>query len=174
VWKSFTQAAPPFRQSGFTIVDFLSAADQGNNHCPLRVPVHDGQDDFRLRQLRAGLLGVMGRIPCPLRFVEDNHVLGGRLVRLGERIADEGVDVLDEGARRSLASANRGIMALATRLYVDTATQRVKRGAGGKSGGSARRLSDVIEQFDLTWDLYAAAVEELVAVMPREFERFLR
>jgi hypothetical protein len=87
---------------------------------------------------------------------------------------DKPGDVVEQLASRQELITNRGIMALATRLYVDTATQRVKRGAGGKSGGSARRLSDVIEQFDLTWDLYAAAGEELAGLMPKEFERFLR
>ena len=64
-------------------------------------------------------------------------------------------------------------MELATRLYVDTENLRPKRGAGGKGGGSARRLSDIMEQFDLTWDLYAASGEELATVMPKEFSRFL-
>lgn len=56
---------------------------------------------------------------------------------------------------------------------VDAFTQRIKRGGGGKAGGSARRLSDVLEQFDLTWDLFAATVGESVAVMPKEFAQFL-
>ena len=83
-------------------------------------------------------------------------------------------DVVEQLASRQELITNPGIMGLATRLYVDNATQHIKRGAGGKSGGSARRLSDVIEQFDLTWDLYAATVDELVSVMPHEFEKFLR
>ncbi len=82
-------------------------------------------------------------------------------------------DVVEQLASRQELVTNRGIMELATRLYVDTESLRPKRGAGGKSGGSARRLSDIIEQFDLTWDLYAASGEELATVMPKEFSRFL-
>jgi len=83
-------------------------------------------------------------------------------------------DVVEQIASRQELVTNRGIMALATRLYVDPITQKQKRRAGAKGGGSALRLaSDVIEQFDLTWDLYAATVDELVAVMPQEFGKFL-
>jgi hypothetical protein len=82
-------------------------------------------------------------------------------------------DVVEQLASRQELITNRGIVGLASKLYVDATTGRIKRGAGGKGGGSARRLSDVIEQFDLTWDLYAATVEELVAVMPKEFGKFV-
>jgi hypothetical protein len=87
---------------------------------------------------------------------------------------DKPGDVVEQLASRQELITNRGIMELATKLFVDAATQRIKRGAGGKTGGSARRLSDVIEQFDLTWDLYVATSDELVAVMPKEFDKFLK
>ena len=83
-------------------------------------------------------------------------------------------DVVEQLASRQELVTNPGIIGLVTKLYVDMDTKRPKRGAGGKGGGSARRLSDVLEQFDLTWDLYAASADELVNVMPREFERFLK
>jgi len=83
-------------------------------------------------------------------------------------------DVVEQLASRQELVTNRGIMELATKLYVDSESLTQKRGAGGKGGGSARRLSDVIEQFDLTWDLYAATGDELAAVMPKEFSRFLK
>ena len=82
-------------------------------------------------------------------------------------------DVVEQLASRQELVTNRGIMELATRLYVDPESLRQKRLAGSKGGGSARRLSDVIDQFDLTWDLYASSGEELATVMPKEFSRFL-
>ena len=82
-------------------------------------------------------------------------------------------DVVEQLASRQELVTNPGIMELATRLYVEPESLRQKRLAGGKGGGSARRLSDVFEQFDLTWDLYASSGEELAAVMPKEFSRFL-
>ena len=81
-------------------------------------------------------------------------------------------DVVEQLAARQELVTNRGIMELATFLYVDPKTQCTKRGAGGKSGGSARRLTDVIDQLDLTWDLYDANRDELLAVMPHEFDKF--
>jgi len=83
-------------------------------------------------------------------------------------------DVVEQLASRQELVTNRGIMGLATKLYVAADTLKVKTGAGGKGGGSARRLSDIIEQFDLTWDLYAATPDELAAVMPSEFAKYLR
>lgn len=83
-------------------------------------------------------------------------------------------DVVEQLASRQELVTNRGIMGLATKLYVAADTLKVKTGAGGKGGGSARRLSDVIEQFDLTWDLYAATPNELAAVMPSEFAKYLK
>jgi hypothetical protein len=83
-------------------------------------------------------------------------------------------EVVEQFASRQELVTNRGIMALATRLYVETTTQQLKRRVSGKGGGSPRRLAlDVVEQFELTWDLYAATVDELVAVMPQEFGEFL-
>ncbi|MBI2949004.1 MAG: hypothetical protein HYY23_15290 [Verrucomicrobia bacterium] len=82
-------------------------------------------------------------------------------------------DVVEQLASRQEVVTNPGILELATKLYVDQATHRLKRGAGGKSSGSARRLYDVLEQFDLTWDLYASTGKELATVMPNEFARFL-
>ena len=83
-------------------------------------------------------------------------------------------DVVEQLASRQEVVTNPGILELATKLYVDSRTQRLKRGAGGKSSGSARRLYDVLEQFDLTWDLYASTGDELAAVMPGEFAKFLK
>ena len=47
-------------------------------------------------------------------------------------------------------------------------------GKRGKGSGSTRRLNDVVEQFDLTWDLYASSGTELATVMPKEFAKFLK
>ncbi len=83
-------------------------------------------------------------------------------------------DVVEQLASRQEVVTNPGILQLATKLYVDSSTNRLKRGAGGKASGSARRLYDVLEQFDLTWDLYASTGDELAAVMPHEFAKFLK
>ena len=38
---------------------------------------------------------------------------------------------------------------------------------------SARRLADVLLQFDVTWDLYAMKANNLLELLPKEFKKFL-
>jgi hypothetical protein len=38
--------------------------------------------------------------------------------------------------------------------------------------GCARRLADVLKQFDVTWDLYAMTTDGLLGLLPGEFDRF--
>jgi hypothetical protein len=81
-------------------------------------------------------------------------------------------DIVEQLASRQEIVTNWAVMASATALYVDPATQKPRRGAGGKGRGSARRLADVLNQFDVTWDLYAMDATHLLQLLPREFERF--
>ncbi|MEO6034311.1 MAG: hypothetical protein ABIQ35_03565 [Verrucomicrobiota bacterium] len=81
-------------------------------------------------------------------------------------------EVVEQLASRQELVTNKAVIGLATRRYVDTSGKK-KRGVEGKGYGSLRRLSTVLDQFDLTWDLYAATPGELAAVMPREFSKFL-
>lgn len=68
---------------------------------------------------------------------------------------------------------NPSVVELTTRLYYDPKTATTKAGAGGKGPGSPRRLVTVLNQFDLTWDLYAATADELVKLLSGEFKRFM-
>jgi hypothetical protein len=61
---------------------------------------------------------------------------------------------------------------MATKLYLDESTGERKKGAGGKGLGSPRRLAAVLDQFDVTWDLYAMSVKEFWTVLPKEFDKF--
>lgn len=91
-------------------------------------------------------------------------VLAGSLDKPGE--------IFEQLASHQSLITNRGAMALVTALYFSHKTGRPKRGAAGQRGGSARRLVDVFNQYDLTWDLYAMSVEDMFALLPREFDRF--
>jgi hypothetical protein len=66
------------------------------------------------------------------------------------------------------------IQAAARQLYFDDETGGLRRGAGGKGAGSARRFAKLRQQLDVTWDLFAISPEQLVAKLPREFDRFKR
>jgi hypothetical protein len=48
----------------------------------------------------------------------------------------------------------------------------LKKGSGGKGGGSARRLSDVLKQFNMNYDFYAIKSDDLINLLPKEFDRF--
>lgn len=82
-------------------------------------------------------------------------------------------DIVGQLAARQEFVTNPGIVELVTKLYYSPTTTKTKPGAGGKGKGSPRRLSDILWQFDLTWDLYAMSVDEFVSILPREFDRFI-
>lgn len=86
---------------------------------------------------------------------------------------DKPGDIAEQLASRQEIVTNKAAMALATTLYVDPAIQKPKKGAAGRGGGSARRFADILNQFDLTWDLYAMQVAAMRQMMPAEFRRFL-
>lgn len=81
-------------------------------------------------------------------------------------------DIVEQLASRQELVTNRAVVAVATALYVDSASGQLKRGSGGKGSGSPRRLADFVNQVDLTYDLYAMTPNELLGLLPKEFDRF--
>ena len=81
-------------------------------------------------------------------------------------------DIVEQLASRQELITNRAVMGTVTQLYVDPSTGRLKRGSGGKGGGSPRRLADILNQFDVTYDLYSMAPDQLSTMLPKEFDRF--
>jgi hypothetical protein len=87
-------------------------------------------------------------------------------------------------ASRQTVVRNRAYFRAARQLYLDNAG-RLRPGArskpkpakdrprGDRKGfGSSRRLGVALKRLDLTWDTEQMEARELVAVLPREFERF--
>lgn len=81
-------------------------------------------------------------------------------------------DVVEQLAARQELVTNSGVMGLATGLYYDSGKKTLKRGAAGRGPGSARRLADLFNQLDITWDLYGMASDRLLILLPAEFNRF--
>ncbi len=82
-------------------------------------------------------------------------------------------DIVEQFASRQEIVTNGSVLEFATRLYVDPETKRQKRNAQSRSRpGAAFRLIDVLNQFDVTWDLYAMVEKEFLDVLPEEFEKF--
>jgi hypothetical protein len=65
---------------------------------------------------------------------------------------------------------NPAFQAAARRLYLDPKTGKLRKGSGGKKGGSARRLAQVRKQLDVTWDLFALSPAEILNRLPAEFD----
>ncbi|MDA6067720.1 hypothetical protein OH214_11295 [Idiomarina abyssalis] len=64
---------------------------------------------------------------------------------------------------------NRSLIGAIFHLFWDKKNNERKRGTGGIS---PRRLSQVLRQFERTYDFYAMTPDDLVRLLPREFDRF--
>lgn len=86
-------------------------------------------------------------------------------------------DFAEALASRQEIITNRGLIEAVDRLYFapDESGGAPKRGATNRrKGGTLRRLIDVIQQFDLTYDLYGMTAGEILGILPREFTPWMR
>lgn len=82
-------------------------------------------------------------------------------------------DVHEQLAAYQNIATNRGLIGAAIKLYWDETSRKIKRGASSKGRGSARRFSDVIGQFELTYDLNGMQSDEVLQLLPEtEFGRW--
>jgi len=81
-------------------------------------------------------------------------------------------EIVEQLASRKELVTNRAVAEAATRLYYDPATGSFKRGAGSSVKGAPRRLAALLNQLDITWYLYGLSVDELLNLLPKEFDRF--
>lgn len=75
------------------------------------------------------------------------------------------------GAYQEIA-LNKGILDAANLMYWDGSSGNLKRGAAGKGAGSARRLVRIIRQYQMTYDLNSMNGNEIVGLLPKEFEKW--
>jgi hypothetical protein len=67
----------------------------------------------------------------------------------------------------------RGAIEAADLLYFDPKTGGPKRGiTNRKKGGTIRRLRAVIQQLDLTYDVHSLSGEDMLRLLPSEFDRY--
>jgi hypothetical protein len=111
----------------------------------------------------------------------DRHLLAGAcklFLMHGERarlllypaVHQHGAFVYDLGFRRDLIT-NRGLIEAIDLLYWDVKRKRPKRGATTPSRpGNLRRLIAVIQQLDFNYDLYGMCAEEILQLLPAEFD----
>lgn len=83
---------------------------------------------------------------------------------------EHGQFLYDLAFRRDLIT-NRGFLETLDVLYWDAVRQRPKRGATTSSrAGNLRRLITVLQQLDFNYDLYGMRADEILALLPREFD----
>lgn len=81
-------------------------------------------------------------------------------------------DIIEHLAGRLELITNKSLIQTATTLYYNEEDGRLRRGARGKGLGSPKRLAAIMEQFDVTWDLYSLEARDVIGMLPSEFSRF--
>lgn len=81
-------------------------------------------------------------------------------------------ELVEQLASRQLLITCRAVVGAATRLYYSHERGTLRKGVGVKGPGSARRLASVLMQFDLTFDLHALTPEQLIELLPAEFDAY--
>ena len=68
--------------------------------------------------------------------------------------------------------ANRGVLDAASLLYFDEETKQLKPGCqpSHPRAGTVRRFVRVLQQLDLTHDVYGMSGKEIVTILPNEFD----
>ena len=85
-------------------------------------------------------------------------------------VHQHGAFVYDLGFRRDLIT-NRGLIEAIDLLYWDAKRGAPKRGATTTSRpGNLRRLITVVQQLDFNYDLYGMRAEEILQLLPPEFD----
>lgn len=120
-------------------------------------------------------------IPSDDGWRRDRHLLAGpyklfvthgrnaRLL-LHPPVHQHGAFIYDLGFRRDLIS-NRGLIEAIDLLYWDMKRNRPKAGATTTSRpGNLRRLITVVQQLDFNFDLYGMRAEEILRLLPPEFD----
>jgi len=84
-------------------------------------------------------------------------------------------DFVEQLASRQERITNPAIIEAANRLYFDSSTHKPKRGASPNwhKAGTLRRFGDILDQLDLTYDLYSMSADDLVALLPDEFSGYV-
>ena len=81
-------------------------------------------------------------------------------------------DFMEQLASRQYMISSLSLMEVAHRLYWDNDRDMPKRGALGVKGGNLRRFIDLVGQLELTYDIYSMEPDEVLSLLPGEFDRY--
>jgi hypothetical protein len=84
-------------------------------------------------------------------------------------------DFIEQFASRQNIISNSDLVEVAYRLYWETGSNHPKRGAQSRSKpGNHRRLLKIIDQLELTYDVFTMTADEIINLLPCEFDDWLR
>ncbi|MGD9713971.1 MAG: hypothetical protein AB7V46_18220 [Thermomicrobiales bacterium] len=81
-------------------------------------------------------------------------------------------EAVEQLASRQEFVTSPTIMGAFYRLYYNPKTHKLRKGTSRKKNGGARRFVTVLQQFDVTYDLYSLSSERLIELLPGEFDEF--
>jgi len=65
-----------------------------------------------------------------------------------------------------------GVMQAASIIYYDPNIKTFKKGSAGRGAGSIIRFINWLQQLEINYDLFSISSDDLIGLMPKEFERF--
>lgn len=82
-------------------------------------------------------------------------------------------DFIEQFASRQFIISHRNIIEAVTKLYLDAGTGKPKVGAQSRNrGGNIRRFVKIIQQFELTYDIYSMSSQQILNLLPHEFDEW--
>ena len=135
------------------------------------------------RRVRSKHRYVLPRLEDPGHFQHYyRHLLAGafttmRLYQGAAKILlcgaiDKYDDFNEQLASRQKFITNSGLIEAVDLMYYDPSLRRPRRGAASnkRKPGTLRRLIDVVDQMDLTYDFYSMTGPQILGILPREFQ----
>ncbi|MDZ8118203.1 hypothetical protein [Pontiella agarivorans] len=109
-------------------------------------------------------------------MIYKTHRMTGRVLLVSDLTKPGNIN--EEVVSRQKLISNPSIVEVLDLLYYDKNLDRVKKGIDDKKKvltkkGSLRRFVQVINQFELTYDLYSMNSESIVSLLPEDFDSWL-
>ena len=80
-------------------------------------------------------------------------------------------DFAERVAPNQFIISHKNLVEVIYKLYYDESKNRPKKGATGRNiGGGVRRFIKVIQQFEFTYDIYSMPSEQIIDLLPHEFD----
>ena len=82
-------------------------------------------------------------------------------------------ELIEQIMARQYFLSCKGVMQAASKLYYDEERKTFKKGAAGRtSAGCVYRFVNWLQQLEINYDLFSISSDDLIGLMPKEFERF--